>query len=375
MQSQISLGSGLALILAATGMAQAPDVIHYTFDSGNANNSAVPGVGNGTPNTSVIFGPTLCNDTAIVAAVAPQIASGWQLDLGMSSWTIAMWLDLRVGGNAFQYFYGASGTGGFRCFGAGAAGVNGVMLRTLGGADVILPGGTVNTGPVHCCWSFDNTTNVVSGYVDGVNVATVLLTSPANLNSTAADFNVMRYTAGSPMLTGNLLDDFRVYRRALSAGEVAALVAGCGQGGGIGSSYCGPAVPNTSGGSAVLTASGSEVAANNNVTLQASSLPANQFGFFLTSMTQGLVMNPGGSNGNLCLGGTIGRYVGSGQIMNAGAGGTISLTLDLTQTPAGGVFVSIAAGETWNFQAWFRDIGPMGQPESNFTDGRSITFQ
>jgi len=38
------------------------------------------------------------------------------------------------------------------------------------------------------------------------------------------------------------------------------------------------------------------------------------------------------------------------------------------------VFVSIAAGETWNFQAWFRDIGPLGQPQSNFSDGRSIAF-
>jgi len=144
---------------------------------------------------------------------------------------------------------------------------------------------------------------------------------------------------------------------------------------GLGVSYCGPAVSNTSGGPAVLTAAGSNVAANNNVTLTAASMPANQFGFFLTSQMQGLVMNPGGSNGNLCLGGTIGRYVGAGQIMNSGAGGTFSLGLNLTQTPAGAVFVAITAGQTWNFQAWFRDIGPMGQPQSNFTDGRSILFQ
>jgi len=145
-------------------------------------------------------------------------------------------------------------------------------------------------------------------------------------------------------------------------------------GGSLGSSYCGPAVANTTGNSAVLTATGSAMAAANNVTLTASAMPTNQFGFFLTSMSQGLIMNPGGSQGNLCLVGTIGRYVRMGQIMNAGAGGTFSLALNLTQTPAGGVFVAIGAGETWNFQAWFRDIGPMGQPWSNFTDGRSILF-
>jgi len=145
-------------------------------------------------------------------------------------------------------------------------------------------------------------------------------------------------------------------------------------GGSLGSSYCGPAVVNTTGNSAVLTATGSLTAANNNVTLTASDVPANQFGFFLTSMTQGNIPNPGGSNGVLCLGGTIGRYVGSGQIQNSGAGGTFRLALNLTQTPAGPVFVSIAAGQTWNFQAWFRDIGPMGQPQSNFTDGRTLMF-
>jgi len=145
-------------------------------------------------------------------------------------------------------------------------------------------------------------------------------------------------------------------------------------GGTIGASYCSPANGNTSGGPASITALGSTTVATNTVTLRAGDMPVNQFGFFLTSMTQGLVMNPGGSNGNLCLSGTIGRYVTAGQIKNSGAGGTFDLALDLTLTPAGPVFVSIAAGETWNFQCWFRDTGPMGQPQSNFTDGRSITF-
>jgi len=144
---------------------------------------------------------------------------------------------------------------------------------------------------------------------------------------------------------------------------------------GVGTPYCSPAVVNTSGNSATLRASGSAVASANNLTLVSSDMPANQFGFFLTSMNQGNIPNPGGSQGVLCLSGTIGRYVGAGQIMNGGAGGTFSLPLNLTQTPAGPVFVAISAGQTWNFQAWFRDIGPMGQPWSNFTDGLSVTFQ
>jgi len=142
----------------------------------------------------------------------------------------------------------------------------------------------------------------------------------------------------------------------------------------IGVSYCGPAAPNTTGQGASLTATGSTHAAANDVVLAAQDLPANQFGFFLTSLTTGFVANPGGSQGDLCLGGTIGRYVRAGQIQNAGSLGTIALTLDLSLTPAGSAFVSIQAGETWHFQAWYRDIGPGGAPWSNFTDGLSIGF-
>ena len=83
---------------------------------------------------------------------------------------------------------------------------------------------------------------------------------------------------------------------------------------------------------------------------------------------------PGGSMGNLCLAGSIGRYVGPGQIQQADATGNISLALDLTQVPQPTGFVSVGIGDTWNFQAWYRDaVG--GSATSNFTDGLSVTFQ
>ena len=111
----------------------------------------------------------------------------------------------------------------------------------------------------------------------------------------------------------------------------------------------------------------------NNLTLTSVQMPNNSFGFFLTSRTQGFVQNPGGSQGNLCLGGGIGRYVGPGQIKNSGAVGRFTLTLNLTQTPTPTGLVSIAAGETWNFQTWYRDsVG--GVATSNFTNGRSVPF-
>lgn len=123
-----------------------------------------------------------------------------------------------------------------------------------------------------------------------------------------------------------------------------------------------------------MAASGCNDVAVNDLTLTASELPSDAFGFFITSQTQGFVMQPGTSVGNLCLSGNIGRYVAPGQVLNSGAQGSFSLVLDLTQTPQPSGLVSIAAGETWNFQAWHRDTLPSG-PTSNYTEGFEISFQ
>ncbi len=142
--------------------------------------------------------------------------------------------------------------------------------------------------------------------------------------------------------------------------------------GGLGMNYC-MANPNSTGAIGAMSAAGSDLVAMNNLTLTASDLPASAFGFFIVSTLQSFVPTPNGSAGNLCLGGAIGRYVGAGQIQNSGPAGAFSLALDLTQTPQPTGFVSVLPGQTWNYQAWYRDAGVSG-PTSNFTDGLSIAF-
>jgi hypothetical protein len=140
----------------------------------------------------------------------------------------------------------------------------------------------------------------------------------------------------------------------------------------VGTNYC-TAVPNSTGIAASMSASGSAAVAANNLVLGADRLPLNAFGFFLTSATQGFVQNPGGSQGNLCLGSSIGRYVGPGQIQNSGAAGAIALPVDLTQHPTPIGPVPVQVGETWNFTAWYRDaVG--GVAVSNFADGLEVVF-
>ena len=136
----------------------------------------------------------------------------------------------------------------------------------------------------------------------------------------------------------------------------------------LGSNYCVSNV-NSSGSSAVMSATGSNVAANNDITLQASGMPANQFGIFVVAASQNQIPL---SNGFLCVTGTIGRYVGPGQIRSTGTTGAFELQIDLQAIPQGGGTAGTSAGQTWNFQAWFRDGVGAG---SDFTDGYQIDFQ
>ncbi|MBJ75661.1 MAG: hypothetical protein CMJ98_01450 [Planctomycetes bacterium] len=139
----------------------------------------------------------------------------------------------------------------------------------------------------------------------------------------------------------------------------------------IGSNYCTPAVVNSSGLPGRIAGHGSVVALDNQFLLSVDQLPPGRFGYFLTGPTQGFIPNPGGSQGNLCLTGKIGRYVAD--IFKSTSSGSHSLFLDLDQVPFPGGGHSIVSGESWNWTCWYRDNNPGST--SNFTDAVSVMFQ
>lgn len=141
----------------------------------------------------------------------------------------------------------------------------------------------------------------------------------------------------------------------------------------VGSPYCGPAVANSTGQPSELRAFGSTVAADDDLTLRATQLPPNQFAMMIVGTSSGLTPMPGGSQGNLCLSGSVGRYNGAGQLRFSGISGEVTLALDLTQTPTATGPTPILAGQTWYFQCWYRDQNP--GPASNFTNGVMVAFQ
>ncbi|QDV09718.1 FG-GAP repeat protein [Planctomycetes bacterium Poly30] len=142
----------------------------------------------------------------------------------------------------------------------------------------------------------------------------------------------------------------------------------------VGTSFCGPAVPNSTGQPSRILAAGSDEAQANTLRLRVLELPANAFGFFLASQTQVPATPVIASSGRICLGGAVGRYVGPGQVQSSGATGTFALDLDLSAIPQPNGFVAAIAGSSWSFQAWNRDTSA-GGTTSNFSDGLEVNVR
>ena len=142
----------------------------------------------------------------------------------------------------------------------------------------------------------------------------------------------------------------------------------------FGHRYCLPATANSSGRPANTTAGGSPSISANDFTLFASDLPPDQFGFFFVGDAPGLVASPGGAQGNLCVGGQIGRIARSqGEIFLASSNGAASVPLDLTSVPTPTGSEAAMAGDTRYFQSWFRDVNPMAT--SNFASALRVVFR
>jgi len=145
------------------------------------------------------------------------------------------------------------------------------------------------------------------------------------------------------------------------AGQVYKIVEECGY-----DNYC-VAEPNSTGQPASIAGSGSLEISDEELSLVASDVPPNRFGYFLMSQTQGFIPLFAGSQGNFCLGAPFIRFAADGMLSSPS--GKLTLLPDYDNLPNGAVF---SAGDTWNFQAWFRDVNPTAT--SNTTNGLTVQF-
>ena len=169
-------------------------------------------------------------------------------------------------------------------------------------------------------------------------------------------------------LTINLIPSFgqdaagNVYICDFSGGEVFKIVGDCNT-----DSYC-TATVNSSGNPAAITSGGSPSIGTNNFELLGRNVPAGVFGLFFYGPSQ---IQSSFGDGFRCVGGMTHRLPPNVQ---ADALGNVTKPVDFTAPPVNGGAGMISAGNTWNFQLWFRDpMGP-GGTGFNLTDGLSVTF-
>jgi hypothetical protein len=134
----------------------------------------------------------------------------------------------------------------------------------------------------------------------------------------------------------------------------------------VGDNYC-SALPNSSGSTAVVGASGSDVVANADLTLHVSGAKPNAAGLFFYGPQQ--APQPFGS-GLLCVGAPRYRLHSPAQTNAVGA---LDHVVDFNAAPAGSGASAFAPGVTWNFQFWYRDSA--ASPTFNTSNGLSIAFQ
>jgi len=127
-------------------------------------------------------------------------------------------------------------------------------------------------------------------------------------------------------------------------------------------SYC-TALPNSTGGGALMSFAGSTSIAANNFQLLTSGAPANKLALYAYSAAQ--ASTPAG-NGILCLGSPFVRL----PAITTTSTGEAGLLLNFGLLPAAG---PIQAGDTRHFVLWYRDPAA-GGANFNFSNGLSVQF-
>lgn len=149
--------------------------------------------------------------------------------------------------------------------------------------------------------------------------------------------------------------------------------------------FCDPAAVNSSGNTAVLTATPTTGGAGQRLEVSGGPVLGGNFGFFLVSGGVGQPVTVG--SGNLCLATPVARYnpalgamfnsLGgfdqSGVFQNFAGTSTTGFGFDLPSQLPPLIGGSISSGSTWHFQLWFRDAGGPGVT-SNLSNGLSLTF-
>ncbi len=204
-----------------TGMSQCPpEILYYRFkDNTNSStpNFGIPGAGN---QMAVVTGHNLGSggqfDSCLIGigGVNNYVNTGWATNLGTGNWTLSFWVNNLVDNNP-TYLFGDATAGNLRCFYGGAAGSNNILLR---GPFIDVTIQNVMPGPTVIYMVYDGLN--IKIYRNGVLQSTNL--RPCIILTGSGPFQVGGMENHNCLNQGGMMDEFRLYNRALSSSEVAA---------------------------------------------------------------------------------------------------------------------------------------------------------
>jgi Secretion system C-terminal sorting domain/Concanavalin A-like lectin/glucanases superfamily len=229
--SSLLVGCGMLITGTLSAQLAPPEVLYYDFNGSGTN---VPNLASAPPvgtTTATIQGGlaqggtgTLCNGALIgsgISSTTDYLNTGWVTSItSTSAWTISFRSANFGSTTALYYIFGDASASSFRCFTNGVAGANNWILRGTGMTDVYANGAAI-AAPTMTTFVYDPALANIKAYINGVLVSTVAQ-GAFTLNGTGP-FKVMGYSANIGAPAGGLLDEFRLYSRALNATEVAQL--------------------------------------------------------------------------------------------------------------------------------------------------------
>jgi cysteine-rich repeat protein len=201
--------------------------LYYAFDGTGAavpNLATVPpaGAANATiVGTQTQGGMGKCG-TGLVGSggisSANYVNTGWATSL-TGPWTVSFWIrNFTATAAALQYVFGDNTAQSFRCFGGGVAGDTNLIFRGTGMGDLLVPG-AANGSLSMVTFVYDPAARNVKAYLNGTLINAVGQSTPLSFTG-AGPFKVGGYSTANALPANAVLDDFRLYFRALSATDV-----------------------------------------------------------------------------------------------------------------------------------------------------------